>query len=75
MNNTATIWVGTEKEYNLYAMNNDVQNSNLTFYIKDYGISYDWPEPTKPYLAVCECCGAPLKGTQCEYCGSTYIWK
>jgi len=29
----------------------------------------------KPELAVCECCGAPLKGNKCEYCGSTYIWR
>jgi len=29
----------------------------------------------KPELAVCECCGAPLRGDKCEYCGSTYIWR
>ena len=32
-------------------------------------------EYLKPELAVCECCGAPLKGDKCEYCGSTYIWR
>lgn len=29
----------------------------------------------KPELAICECCGAPLEGNKCEYCGSTYIWR
>ncbi len=29
----------------------------------------------KPELAICECCGAPLHGDKCEYCGSTYIWR
>ena len=29
----------------------------------------------KPELAICECCGTPLHGDKCEYCGSTYIWK
>lgn len=29
----------------------------------------------EPKLITCQCCGAPLKGNKCEYCGSTYIWK
>ena len=28
--------------------------------------------PTKKVLSICECCGAPLPGDTCEYCGSTY---
>ena len=32
-------------------------------------------EYLKPELAICECCGAPLRGNRCEYCGSTYIWR
>lgn len=32
-------------------------------------------EYLKPELAICECCGAPLEGNKCEYCGSTYIWR
>jgi len=39
----------------------------------------DYTEPEikylKPELSICECCGAPLRGNKCEYCGSTYIWK
>jgi len=32
-------------------------------------------EYLKPELATCKCCGAPLHGNRCEYCGSTYIWR
>ncbi len=73
MNNK--IWVGTGEGYNLYTMDHDVKNSDFVFYIKDHDISYNWPEPTRPYLTICECCGAPLHGDKCEYCGSTYIWR
>ena len=26
-------------------------------------------------LSVCECCGAPLESTKCEYCGSIYAYS
>jgi len=36
----------------------------------DYG--YNRPQEVKLVLATCDCCGAPLNGDRCEYCGSTY---
>lgn len=41
----------------------------------DHGVYEPEIKYLKPELAVCECCGAPLKGNKCEYCGSTYIWR
>ena len=30
------------------------------------------PEPTELKAMICPCCGAPLHGDTCEYCGVDY---
>ena len=45
------------------------------YLVNDHGTYESEIKYLKPELAVCECCGAPLKGNKCEYCGSTYIWR
>lgn len=45
------------------------------YLVNDHGTYEPEIKYLKPELAVCECCGAPLKGNKCEYCGSTYIWR
>jgi hypothetical protein len=45
------------------------------YLVNDHGTYEPEIQYLKPELAVCECCGAPLHGNKCEYCGSTYIWR
>ena len=62
-----------------------INNDGCSLYVNT-GSNFQWfslatingkpeAEHLKPELAVCKCCGAPLEGNKCEYCGSTYIWR
>ena len=41
------------------------------YYLNAVNSTYNEPEP-KYKLRKCECCGGPLKGTTCGWCGAEY---
>ena len=79
-----TVYCGTDFPYDAPIGSMCLKNDNL--YINTQQDNPQWEllptinaEPKvqylKPELTICECCGAPLHGNKCEYCGSTYIWR
>ena len=61
--------------------NNIVYKNDLSYIVDDIHHWYDdlvtingkYNEPEPKYkLRKCECCGGPLKGTTCEWCGAEY---
>lgn len=57
-----SLYVKTENEFPQWSLLSTISSEPKVEYLR-------------PELAICECCGAPLRGNRCEYCGSTYIWR